>query len=105
MKNLFNIKSYFKFLSRNKAYTAIDVFGLSISIMFVIIIGVYYLQEKSIDQYHSKGDRIYTLGIKWENGSTLTGGHWNLQSKLKDRYPEIENTCAVNIMDWKLTND
>ncbi len=105
MKNLFNIKSYFKFLSRNKAYTAIDVFGLSISIMFVIIIGVYYLQEKSIDQYHSKGDRIYTLGLKWGNGSTLTGGHWNLQSKLKDRYPEIENTCAVNIMDWKLTND
>ena len=38
MKQLFNLKSYFTFLSRNKVYTAINVFGLSISLMFVIII-------------------------------------------------------------------
>ena len=40
MKQLFNLKSYFTFLSRNKVYTAINVFGLSISLMFVIIIGL-----------------------------------------------------------------
>ncbi len=104
MKNLFNLKSYFKFLSRNSAYTAIDIFGLSISIMFVIIIGVYYLQESSIDQSQSKGDRIYTLGVSWGNGDKSTGGHWGLQSKLKDRYPEIENSCAVCLIDRQLTN-
>ena len=37
MNNLLNMKSFLKFLSRNKAYTAIDVFGLSISLMFVIL--------------------------------------------------------------------
>ena len=30
MNNLLNIKSFLKFLSRNKGYTAIDVFGLSV---------------------------------------------------------------------------
>ncbi len=34
MNNLLNIKSFLKFLSRNKGYTAIDVFGLSVSLMF-----------------------------------------------------------------------
>ena len=44
MNNLLNIKSFLKFLSRNKGYTAIDVFGLSVSLMFVILIAVYVEQ-------------------------------------------------------------
>ena len=32
----FNLKSYFTFLSRNKAYTAVNVFGLAVSLAFVI---------------------------------------------------------------------
>lgn len=31
------MKSYFKFLSRNKLYTAIEAFGLSIALAFVMI--------------------------------------------------------------------
>lgn len=38
MNNLLNFKSFFKFLRRNKAYTLIDVFGLSVSLMFVLIV-------------------------------------------------------------------
>ena len=41
MRQLFNLTSYITFLSRNKVYTAINVFGLSISLMFVLLIGVY----------------------------------------------------------------
>jgi putative ABC transport system permease protein len=33
------MKSYFKFLSRNKLYTAIEAVGLVVSLAFVIIIG------------------------------------------------------------------
>ena len=49
MNNLLNIKSFLKFLSRNKGYTAIDVFGLSVSLMFVILIAVYVERELNID--------------------------------------------------------
>ena len=49
----FNLKSYFTFLSRNKAYTAVNVFGLAVSLMFVIIIGLYAWQEFSVDRQHS----------------------------------------------------
>ena len=37
MNNLLNFKSFLKFLGRNKAYTLIDVFGLSVSLMFCVI--------------------------------------------------------------------
>ena len=49
----FNLKSYFTFLSRNKAYTAVNVFGLAVSLTFVIIIGLYTWQEFSIDRGRS----------------------------------------------------
>ena len=48
MNNLLNFKSFLKFLGRNKAYTLIDVFGLSVSLMFVLLIAVYTVQEMSI---------------------------------------------------------
>ena len=62
MNNLLNFKSFFKFLGRNKAYTLIDVFGLSVSLMFVLLIAVYTVQEMSTDKFHTKADRIYLVG-------------------------------------------
>ena len=35
------MKSYFKFLSRNKAYTAIDVLGLALRLLCIMMIGAY----------------------------------------------------------------
>lgn len=60
----FNLKSYFTFLSRNKAYTAVNVFGLAVSLMFVILIGLYAWHEFSVDRQHGKADRIYAVGLK-----------------------------------------
>ena len=50
----FNFKSYFTFLSRNKTYTAVNVFGLAVSLTFVIIIGLYTWQQNLYSSgYHS----------------------------------------------------
>lgn len=62
MNNLLNIKSFLKFLSRNKGYTAIDVFGLSVSLMFVILIAVYVERELNIDKQQANYDRIVAIG-------------------------------------------
>ena len=82
------MKSYFKFLSRNKAYTAIDVFGLAISMMFVVLIGCYTWQESHIDSRHEKASRMYYLGFDMR-GEKCLGSHWYLQFLLKDKFPEI----------------
>lgn len=99
------MKSYFKFLSRNKAYAAIDVFGLAVSMMFVVLIGCYTWQETHIDKQHSKADRMYYIGLDMRGEKTL-GSHWYLQFLLKDKFPEIENSTALyRNSRWLSLND
>ena len=89
MNIISNWKTYLKFLSRNKGYTAIDLFGLSVSLMFVLLIGVYTWQEFSTDRFHEKKDRIYIVGTNSvENG-------YSMAPRLEARYPEIEKTCRI----------
>lgn len=90
MKNFFNLKTFFTFLSKNKLYTAIEVFGLSVSLMFVVLIAIYTAQELSVDQFHSKADRIFIIG---NEEAPATGAA--IAYKLKERYPEIEKVCPV----------
>jgi len=90
MNNLLNFKSFLKFLSKNKTYTAIDVFGLSVSLMFVILIATYTVQELSTDRFQEKADRIYVLG----NGDNL-GTAYRISDRLVERYPEIEKICPM----------
>ncbi|MDR1337003.1 MAG: ABC transporter permease, partial [Tannerella sp.] len=71
-------------------YTFINVFGLSVSLMFVILIAVYTVQELSVDTFQEKGDRIYLL-----TGENSPGSAYRLGERLQERYPEIEKVCAV----------
>lgn len=90
MNNLLNLKSFIKFLSQNKAYTAIDIFGLSVSLMFVILIGVYTMQELSTDRFQKKADRIYVLGSE-----DAFGMAYRIGDRIRERYPEIEKVCPI----------
>ena len=102
----FNLKSYFTFLSRNKAYTAVNVFGLAVSLMFVIIIGVYTWQEYSVDRQHSKAKRIYNIGLNMDEGAWRTANcHHGVLRYLRSHYPEIEQTCGFTAGGLKLTDN
>ena len=56
------MRSYFRFLSRNKLYTLINVAGLVVSLMFIILMGDYAWRQFSIDRWHKNADRIYVMG-------------------------------------------
>ncbi len=56
------MKSYLKFLSRNKLYTAIEAVGLAVSLAFVIIIGSYVWQQFSVTREHPDRERVYVPG-------------------------------------------
>jgi putative ABC transport system permease protein len=73
----------------------INVFGLSLSLAFVILIGLYSFKEYGTDKMHSKADRIYVLGEEMEGTSYYTGGNTYIQRYIKSRYPEVESSCAV----------
>lgn len=90
MSNILNFKSFFKFLERNKTYTIIELFGLSVSLMFVILIAAYVMGELSTDRYHEHVDHIYALTDGEASGSAYQIGY-----RLEERYPEIEKVCHV----------
>ena len=103
MKQVFNLKSYLTFLSRNKVYTAINVFGLSVSLMFVILLVVFVQQEYSVDAQHSKLDRIYLFAVQGgmsnpmgEEGRIQCETSAGLGPEFMRRIPGIESTCAVS---------
>lgn len=84
------MKSYFRFLSRNKLYTLINVVGLVVSLMFIILIGDYTWRQYSIDTWHQNADRIYVVGNQesfalWPEATEA----------IKNMCPEVEQTCCV----------
>ena len=84
------MKSYFKFLSRNKAYTFINVAGLVVSLMFIILMGDYTWRQYSIDSWHKNADRIYLMGEEnyfflWPQAAEGIGA----------ACPDVEQTCCV----------
>ena len=56
------MKSYLKFLSRNKLYTAIEAVGLIVSLAFVIVIGCSLRDQFSIARDVPGGKNLYILG-------------------------------------------
>ncbi len=84
------MKSYLKFLSRNRAYTFISIFGLAVSLMFVILLGDYVWRQFSIDSQHPDADRIYMLGNSHSFFSWPQTAH-----EIEELCPEVEKTCRV----------
>ena len=84
------MKSYFRFLSRNKLYTLINVVGLVVSLMFIILLGDYTWRQYSIDSWHKHADRIVLMGDQ-----TSFSMWTQAAEKIKDMCPEIEQKCCV----------
>lgn len=65
------MKSYFKFLSRNKLYTAIEAFGLSIALAFVMILVSYAFMEYRVGTHQPDAKNLYVPGSGDYLGMTL----------------------------------
>ena len=57
------MKSYLKFLSRNKLYTVIEAVGLAVSLAFVILIGSYAWQQWAVTRENPDRESIYNFGM------------------------------------------
>ena len=84
------MKSYLRFLSRNKLYTAIEVVGLSIALAFVMLIGSYIWLQYSIAHENPDYDRIY---FPFQNLP------YGIYEPMKDQIPEIEEITFINFLD------
>ena len=60
------MKSYLRFLSRNKLYTAIEVVGLSVALAFVIILGAVLIDKSQVNDNIKDADEIYSMYVDTE---------------------------------------
>lgn len=85
------MKSYFRFLSRNKLYAAIMAVGLSVSLAFVIIMSCYVWTNYSVTRYYPDSERIYVV-----SGSGIGHTYRALPDYMYANIPEVESATAVN---------
>jgi putative ABC transport system permease protein len=98
------IKNYIKTaitnMTRNKVYTLINVFGLSIGLACVMLITLYIKDELSFDKFNVKGAQIYRIvsdghmpdGSEYHNG--FSGGVQGVV--FKEQIPGIQKLCRIN---------
>ncbi len=86
---MIGIKTFLRHLSRNKMYTAVILGGFSLSLTFVVLLGLYIKNETSVDNFHKNGDRIYRLEHESVDFSAP------IAVDLKREYNEIETFTRV----------
>ena len=86
------MKSYLRFLSRNKLYTTIEVVGLSIALAFVIILGTVLIDKSQVNDDIKDADEIYSLTTDYEEWGTFIGAVGDLEEILAT-IPQIKEWC------------
>jgi putative ABC transport system permease protein len=86
------IKIAYRNLLRNKAFSAINIAGLSIGLASCLLMGLYVLDELSYDRFHEKADRMVRVYFK----GIMNGGNINESTvmpptarTLLREYPEV----------------
>ena len=92
------IKIAWRNLTRNKSFSLINILGLAVSMSVCLLIIVILIDQYSYDTYHENKDRIYrvhTTRYQQNNGETASSA-LPLAEKLKDEYPFVEESAALN---------
>ena len=95
-------RNYFKIairnLWRNKAFSAINIFGLSIGLATCLVILLYVQSELGYDRYNTKADRIVRVVLKgMVQGEKLNEANVMppTAAALKADYPEVQEATRL----------
>jgi len=96
------IKSYLKtairHFARQKGFTFINMFGLTLGLACCIVIFLYVNDEASYDKYHEDLDNIYRVAVRSESPN-LTSESASVCAPvaqvLRDNFPQVEKVAQV----------
>lgn len=92
------IKIAWRNLIRNKSFSVINILGLTIGLACSLLILLWVQDERSVDNFHANGDRLYMIYETQFIDGRKDGGYYTpgiLANELKRVVPEIE--YATNI--------
>ena len=90
------MKSYLKFLSRNKLYTVIEAAGLIVSLAFVLLTGHYVWKQRQMTRNVPDYKDVYTV-YRTLRGQSVIGQSWGFAYQARESVPEVEKAA----MFWK----
>jgi len=83
---------------KNKVFSFINVFGLSIGLTCCMLISLYLYNELSYDSYHKNGNRVYqleTIFVKEGKEERMANTPAPMAKKMQMEFPEIEKTTRM----------
>lgn len=88
-------------LWKNKATTAINIFGLMTGISCCLLIGLYIQHETSFDKFQQKGDRLARVIMKYRfsSGDFNSGNYTSTKvfPALHKNFPEVESGVRMSL--------
>lgn len=98
-----NLKIALRNLWKYKGYTAINIFGLSISLASCILIFIFVNYETSYDKGYANSDRIYRVVSQWKytdgNEFYSQGVPLPLTPAMRNDFAQVDKVAAVQQRD------
>ena len=92
------MKTYFRFLGRNKLYTVVMAVGLSVSLAFVILLGSYIVDDMTCDKVLEDMDNAY-LVVEEDSPVCFE------RNDIYLNYPEVTHRCRVQFLRNQILYD
>ena len=95
------LKNYFlvalRGLKKSKTFSFINIFGLALGITCSLLIYLWIQDEKKVDNFHAKGDRLYRIYERQYIDNKIDAGYYSpgvLADELKKIIPEVERASS-----------
>ena len=85
-------------LLRNKAYSAINIFGLALGVACCLLLTLYILDEISYDKHHQRAGDLYRINSKFQSDKgldKLKTASPPIAMTMKQEIPEVESAVRV----------
>jgi putative ABC transport system permease protein len=96
------LKNYLTTALRNlwkqKGFTAINLTGLALGMACSLLILLWVQDERSVDNFHAKGNRLFYVYERNHMGGKLQTWYWTqgpLAAELKKMIPEVEGATGI----------
>ena len=92
------LKTAIRYLTRDKTFSLINIFGLAAGLTAVLCIALYVAREASYDRFHHNADRIYRFNITFAGEGMEQDSHYftpPVGPAMKSEIPEIEEYTRI----------
>ena len=97
------LRNFLKVAIRNlwkqKGYSALNIFGLAMGMACSLLILLWIRDEKGMDNFHMKGDRLYSVFERQYYDGKISAGYFTpgvLPDEMKKVLPEVEMACGTS---------